>query len=263
MFVDPDFVPRTFSHLNREPLYPLITLMPVSDFDPVTAFNHAEHFRAAVGMLSREEMGGSLTAPVIKNAPSAPYPELVMAFMGAEIYLKSILQSLGFSAGGHHNLWRHFSAIRPDEHKQAIRDYYSDVVQRNNDAQTIKVRGVSTDFDDVLKGAGDLFDSLRYIYEKNRSLPSGRVLSVGLAMEAIRRYALELLIVNGKLFFLMVEAHTDADGKRVPSEDGERLPINKDTPNLRQVLRERLFTKSLGGDPLSIENLDLVVIKPH
>jgi hypothetical protein len=72
-----------------------------------------------------------------------------------------------------------------------------------------------------------------------------------------------LLEHNGKLHFLMAEAHPDADGETVLVEDGERLPINKDTPNLRQVLRERLFSGPLDGDPFLIENLDLVVNNSH
>lgn len=235
--------------------------MATSDFNPVTAFNHGEHFRAALGVLSTAKLGGSLTAPVIKDIPTVPYPELVMGFMGTEFYLKSVLRSLGLNVGDHHDLWRLYSAVRPTDHKEAIRLYYSDVIaQRRRARELTPPEADPLDFDASLKAVGDLFNVLRYIYEEGRTLPTGRHLNVGLAMEAVRRYAMELLIQHGKLYYLLAAVETDADGEAKPIEGGERLPINRDTPDLRRVLRERFFDSTLQGDTFSISDLNLVIL---
>jgi hypothetical protein len=215
-----------------------------------------------MGALGSVQLGGSLTAPVAAGIPTVPYSELVMGFMGTEFYLKSILRSLKLRVGDHHDLWRLYSAVRPANHKEAIRLYYSDVIaQREASRGRTAPASVSPDFDCQLKAVGDLFNVLRYIYEDGRELPTGRVLSVGLAMEAVRRYALELLIIDGKLYYLMAEAETDENGESQAVEGGERLPINRDTPNLRTVLRERFFDRPLDGDTFSVGDLDLVVLE--
>ena len=185
-----------------------------------------------------------------------------MGFMGTEFYLKSILRSLELKVGDHHHLWRLYSAVRPAEHKDVIRLYYSDVIAQRSASQGREATGPPPpDFDSQLKSAGDLFNVLRYIYEDGLQLPTGRVLSVGLAMEAVRRYALELLIKGGKLSYLMAEAVTDENGQARAIEGGERLPINQDTPDLRQILRNRFFDRPLEGDTFSVGALDLVVLE--
>lgn len=234
--------------------------MPSRDFDPLRAFAHAERFRTSVGVLNGTDESFEITTKVVEGIPDAPYPMLVLSALGTEVFLKCIRQLIGLSIGGHHNVWKHYSSIHPIEHKQAIELYYEDVVEQARTHGTLPTEeDVPLQLKAVLKEAGDLFNVLRYAYEEGSSLPQGRILNLGFVMEAARRYALELLLRKGRIFLLLAEAAKQG-GEVKDIEDGERIPINKDTENLREKLRQ-FFAMQFEGDPFSVSDLDLAVLQ--
>lgn len=234
--------------------------MAIRDFDPLHAFAHAERFRTSVGVLNRADQAFEITTKIVDDIPPAPYPMLTLAALGTEIFLKCIRRLVGLKVAGHHNLWSHYKSIHPIKHKEAIELYYEDVIQQSRELNSLpKESGIPLQLKEVLKESRDIFDILRYVYEEGRSLPEQRILNMGFVMEAARRYALELLVSQGRLFLLLAEA--ERKGKDVKAaEDGERLPINKDTENLRKELR-RLFAMRFEGDPFSVSDLDLAVLQ--
>ena len=185
---------------------------------------------------------------------------LTLATLATEIFLKCIRCLINLKVADHHNLWAHYKSIHPIEHKKSIELYYGDVIQQCRELNSLPEESdIPLQLEEILRESGDLFDTLRYIYEEGKSLPERRVLNMGLVMEAARRYALELLVSQGRLFLLLAEV--EKQGKEVKTvENGERIPINKDTEDLRAELR-RLSAMQFEGNPFSISDLDLAVLQ--
>ena len=226
------------------------------------AFNHAELFRSAVGILSSNRHVVGITSRVARNVPNAPFPLLVLAHHATELYLKSILLSIGKKGGGSHDTWKLFNSIQPKENQESIVVYYADLI---TDVEALFENGIPPPADGhfrtTLKLMGGRFNTLRYVFEDVSKLPTATILNSGFVMEAIRRYATELILLNGDLYMLLVQAE-EKDGELVEKPGGEKRPINRDTPSLRDELLS-FFRMSLNDDPFSVFKIDPVILRDN
>lgn len=234
--------------------------MSAQDFNPLHAFAHAEKLRTSVGILNEGGDGFEITTTVVDELPSVPYPMLILAALGTEIFLKCIRRLHNLNIADHHNLWDHYKSIYPAEHKKAIEQYYEDVIRQCGELDSVP-KGFSNppELKTILKKQRHIFNTLRYMYEEGEAFSEQGVINMGLVMEAARRYALELLVRKGHLYLLLAEAESQEEGVKT-IEGGERIPINKDTENIREKLRQ-LFEMRFEGDLFSVSELDLAVLQ--